>query len=186
MNSWNQDIYLKAWNFASMAHQGQKIPSADIAYINHIGLVTMEGLAAIAVDSKKCIKDPDLLVQCALLHDTIEDTDITYNDIEEAFGTAVADGVMALSKDQTLPTKTAQMQDSLERILLQPKEVWMVKLADRITNLQPPPPHWNLQKTIRYHDEAVIILKTLGSANPHLQARLALKIEQYQKYLQAT
>lgn len=183
MNCWKQDIYLKAWNFASAAHQDQKVPASDIPYINHIGLVAMEGLAAIALDTDLSIQNPDLLVQCALLHDTIEDTNVSYTDIEKAFGTQVADGVRALSKDKTLSTKTAQMQDSLVRILLQPKEVWMVKLADRITNLQPPPPHWDLPKKIKYRDEAIDILQQLGPANKQLAKRLALKIEQYQLLL---
>jgi len=75
------------------------------------------------------------------------------------------------------------MQDSLVRILLQTKEVWMVKLADRITNLQPPPPHWDLPKKIKHSDEAIDILQQLGPANKQLAKRLALKIEQYQLLL---
>jgi hypothetical protein len=56
----------------------------------------------------------------------------------------VANGVMALSQDQVtwahvikFKRKWLQLEDSVTRIKLQPMEVWMVKLADRITNLQP-------------------------------------------------
>jgi len=146
MNNWNQDKYIKAWNFASRAHnlKGQLVPGTDIPYINHVGLVAMEAMAAIAYGED--IKNPDLLVQCALLHDTIEDTSATYDEIKREFGVEIADGVFALSKNKKLPTKVERMDNSLERIRKQPKEVWMVKLSDRITNLQPPPKHWEKER----------------------------------------
>ncbi len=183
MGCWNQDSYLKAWNFASLAHQGQVLHTSDLPYINHIGLVTMEVLSAIPLDKEPLIDQPDMMVQCALLHDTLEDTAVDYQEIKEHFGQGVADGVLALTKNAQLETKALQMQDSLARILQQPKVVWMVKLADRITNLQPPPPHWDLEKKLYYADEAGLIMQTLGSANPQLKQRLAHKIEQYQVHL---
>jgi len=57
----------------------------------------------------------------------------------------VAIAVSSLSKNENLP-REMQMQDSLDRILQLPKEVWAVKLADRITNLQPPPAYWDAEK----------------------------------------
>ena len=181
MNIWNQEIYLKAWNFASAIHQGQTLPGSDIAYINHLGLVTMEASAAIA--QNPTIENPDLLIQCALLHDSIEDTPTTYEEINKEFGLSVADGVLALTKDTSLSSKMKQMDDSLSRIKLQPQEVWMVKLCDRITNLQPPPKHWDNQKMSKYQAEARTILDQLGKANQFLAARLKSKIDNYPQYL---
>jgi hypothetical protein len=67
-----------------------------------------------------------------------------------------------------------------KRLLKQPREIRMVKLADRITNLQPPPPsHWTPERITSYREEAVEILKTLKDASPHLAARLEEKIERY-------
>jgi len=177
---WDQDKYLAAWNFASNIHNGQEIPGKDIPYINHIGLVTMEATAAIAHDA---INDPDLLVLCALLHDSIEDTSTTYEDIKNTFSINVADGVLSLTKNSGLPSKLEQMKDSLARIKRQPKEVWMVKLCDRITNLQPPPKHWDKEKIIKYQNEARLILEELGSASSFLANRLEAKINGYEKYL---
>lgn len=179
MSVWNQDRYIKAWNYASVAHNGQQIPGKEIPYINHIGLVAMEAMAAVTHDP---IERPDLLVVCALLHDTIEDTTTSFADIEAAFGLDVAKGVMALSKDKTLPTKEAQMIDSLNRIRKEPKEIWMVKLSDRITNLQAPPHHWTKEKIAKYKNEAIVILEALGEANRYLADRLGLKIKEYQQY----
>ena len=181
MSTWDQDTYLKAWNFASSIHIGQTIPGSDISYINHLGLVTMEATAAITNNSS--IEKPNLLVLCALLHDSIEDTKTTFEDIKHEFGVEVANGVLALSKNEALPTKKEQMDDSLTRIKQQPKEVWMVKLCDRITNLQPPPKHWDKDKISRYRDEACSILSELGEANQFLADRLKSKIDGYSDYM---
>ena len=180
MNSWNQEKYIKAWNFVSLVHNGQFVPGTDIPYINHIGNVAMEAMASIAHD--KDIKNSDLLLQCALLHDVIEDTNSTYDEIKRDFGVEIADGVIALSKDESLPSKEEQMKDSIERITKQPKEVWMVKLSDRITNLQPPPKHWDKKKIKNYRNEAVLILAKLGKANQYLAERLKNKIAEYEQY----
>jgi len=180
MNNWSQDKYIKAWNFASHVHNGQLSPGTDIPYINHIGLVAMETMAATAHGED--IKNLDLLVQCALLHDVIEDTEHTYDEVNKEFGNEVANGVSALSKNTGLP-KGEQMNDSLERIRKQPKEVWMVKLSDRITNLQPPPKHWDKEKIKKYRNEAILILEKLGEANQYLAERLRNKIEEYKQYL---
>jgi (p)ppGpp synthase/HD superfamily hydrolase len=83
-----------------------------------------------------------------------------------------------LSKNPDLE-KSQQLIDSLERIKQQPIEVWMVKLADRISNLQPPPPHWTQEKILRYRDEAIEIHTHLQSASPFLSTRLAAKIQTY-------
>jgi (p)ppGpp synthase/HD superfamily hydrolase len=180
MNRWNQDKYLEAWNFACKIHNGQKLPGSDIPYINHLGLVAMEATAAIANEN---IGIPDLLVLCALLHDSIEDTSATFEDIEKTFGRDIANGVLALTKNTELPSKEEQMKDSLSRIKMQPREVWMVKLCDRITNLQPPPKHWDKTKIAKYQNEARIILEQLGEANAFLAKRLQAKISNYDQYL---
>jgi len=63
-------------------------------------------------------------MHCAILHDTIEDTKFNYDKVKELFGEKIANGVLALTKDESLPTKNEMMLDSLERIKKQPKEVW--------------------------------------------------------------
>ena len=145
----------------------------------HISLVAMEVTAALAIER---FRDPDLAVQCALLHDTLEDTATTYAQLASAFGPRVADGARALSKDESLP-KAERMADSLRRIREQPHEVWIVKLADRITNLQPPPAHWPADKRARYRDEAGEIARVLGPASPYLDRRIQDKISAYARYL---
>lgn len=140
----------------------------------------MEVLVAISLIP---VNNPNLAIQCALLHDTIEDTKVTFEQISSEFGQNVADGVLALTKDKTLPSKFEQMQDSLSRIKAVPFEIWMVKLGDRITNLQPPPIYWNNDKIIKYRDEAKFIFESLKDAHLILSKRLEQKIINYQIYI---
>lgn len=172
---WTQDRYTEAARFAAAAHQGQTVPGSELPYLLHVALVAMEVSAALRAEAGH---DEELALQCALLHDTVEDTAVTYAQVAAAFGPAVADGVQALTKDEALP-KTERMPDSLRRIRLQPREVWLVKLADRIVNMQPPPKHWERAKIEAYKFEARAILAALGEASPLLAARLAEKIAAY-------
>ena len=186
-SEWSQDIYISAYRFAAEAHWNSKIkqvvPGTDIPYLMHFSMVSME---VIAVLEKESDLDGDLAVQCALLHDTIEDTDTTYDQLVEKFGLAVANGVNALTKDESIGAniskekkKKIQMTDSLERIRKQPKEIWMVKMADRITNLQPPPSRWTQDKISRYREEAGEIHQTLKQGSQYLAVRLEEKIDNY-------
>ncbi|HOP30407.1 MAG TPA: HD domain-containing protein [Spirochaetota bacterium] len=173
--TWNQDLYLKALRFAAEAHNGQKVPGTELPYIMHVVSVAMEVMAAICIEG---VEDPDLAVQCALLHDTIEDTEVTGHDITLIFGAEVAAGVKALTKESGLPGEM-RMKDSIYRILKMPREIAMVKLADRVTNLQPPPAHWDGKKIKHYRKEAVVILEHLGFASTHLAERLRFKLAGY-------
>ena len=124
---WSQESYIAAYQFAARAHNGQKVPGTDLPYIVHVTLVTMEIMTALA---NKNSLDADLAVQCALLHDTIEDTPVTYDLVKDVFGGAVADGVLALTKDKAIVSdvadkkerKQTMMRDSLRRIREQPRE----------------------------------------------------------------
>ena len=98
-SDWDRESYIKACRFAAQAHRGQLVPGSDLPYLMHLNLVSMEILAALSAESGH---NGDLAIQCALLHDTIEDTDTSYEQIESIFGISVADGVAALSKNPAL------------------------------------------------------------------------------------
>jgi (p)ppGpp synthase/HD superfamily hydrolase len=59
----------------------------------------------------------------------------------------------------------------------------MVKLADRISNLQAPPHYWSKQKITQYREEAKTILMALTNKNEYLHNRLTQKIENYKSFL---
>jgi (p)ppGpp synthase/HD superfamily hydrolase len=170
------DLYLKALRFAAGAHGVQKVPGTEHPYVVHVCSVAGEVIAALEAEEHD---SPDLAVLCSLLHDVAEDTLVELSAIEAHFGEAVAAGVAALTKDSSLE-KPAQMPDSLERIRRQPPEVWMVKLADRITNLQPAPPHWTPERRRAYRLEAEQILAALGEASPWLSRRFEQRLVEYQ------
>ena len=179
--TWSQELVDRTWRFAAQAHQGQTLPGTDLPYAVHPALVCMEVMAALRAEPG-AERDEDLAVQCALLHDVVEDTAVSAEEVRATFGAAVAAGVLALSKDASLPGHE-RMADSLRRIREQPREVWMVKLADRITNLAPPPLHWQQPRIAAYRAEALEILRALGEASPILAGRLADMIEVYAAFL---
>lgn len=176
----NQDKYLKALNFAAKAHGDQKT-SHGLPYITHLSAVAMEVMFACEKSSLE-EKRTDFALSVALLHDVIEDTTCTYDDVYEVFGIEIAEAVEALSKDASL-SKQEQMSDSINKLLAQPYEIQMIKLADRITNMQKPPKSWDGQKIYAYMQEAKFILSCLKNANIHLSQRLELKISEYRVYV---
>lgn len=193
------DAYHQALRFAAQAHGEQRLPGAPLPYLVHLAGVAMEVMAtallppgAGAFDgSGEAAPFPlQLAATCALLHDTVEDTQVTAAAIEREFGPAVASIVVALSKDPQLP-KPEQMGDSLRRIAALPAELAraaaIVKLADRITNLQPPPAHWSLPRRAAYQAEARLILAELGPLCrwPPLTRRMAERLQAYCAFLGA-
>lgn len=176
----SQEKYLKALNFAAKVHGEQKTPNG-LPYLTHLVSVTMEVMHA-CEESKMDIEKTDLAISVALLHDTIEDTEVTYDDIYTIFGIDIAEAVDALTKDKNL-SKKEQMADSINRLLTQNYEVQMVKLADRITNMQKPPEHWDSEKIFRYNKEAKFILSCLKNSNAYLSSRLEEKISEYRVYI---
>ena len=179
MTTFNQDRYMQALHFAAERHLGQKFPGTELPYVIHVSMVATEVVAALAVEA---VETPDLSVACALLHDTLEDTETTYDEVDARFGRAVADGVLALTKNTDLE-KAEQMPDSLRRLQAQPKEVQLVKLADRITNLAEPPSYWTNEKKTAYRAEAGRILEALGTASTYLATRLQSKIDAYGRFI---
>ena len=176
---WNQEKYQKAIAFAGYAHRNQLVPGKEYNYVVHISNVAAEISRLIIVEK---IGDEDLAIQCALLHDVIEDTDTAIEDIKNKFGANVLNGVLALTKNEKI-NKENRMKDSLKRIKEQGKEIACVKIADRITNLQKPPEHWNKEKIKKYMDESIVIYNELKGYSEFLGNRLKEKIKEYEKYL---
>jgi (p)ppGpp synthase/HD superfamily hydrolase len=178
---WSPDVWHAAWEFASRAHHGQKLSGSELPYAGHVAAVSMELARALALRSLagRPVERPDLAIACALLHDVAEDTSVGLDEIAAHFGSAVAAGVAALTKDPRVGDKPAQMADSLRRIRECPPEIWMVKLADRIHNLREAPPHWTADKRRAYREEAKLIHAALSGACPVLAARLLERIEAY-------
>jgi len=172
-------IYKEALAFALKAHKTQTTPN-NLPYSFHIVSVANEIINSL---SRHHISydEANIAITCALLHDVNEDTDtkVSKQTLELENIETITAGVAALTKDDTLPTKQEQMKDSLNRLKKMPACVQMVKLADRITNLDPAPPFWNKKKREAYVDEAKTILTALKDSNPYLAKKLQEKIDNY-------
>lgn len=175
-----QTKYQKAIKFAAKKHAdiNQLIPGTNLPYVVHLSNVAMEILIAA---QKTENFDSEFAIQVALLHDILEDTETTFDEIANEFGKEIAQAVLALTKNSKIP-KEERMNDSLNRIKKLQKEVWAVKLADRITNLQVPPEHWSFEKITEYQKQAVLIHDSLKDGNKYLEDRLLEKTSDYLKY----
>lgn len=174
-----QELYQKAMKFAGEKHSHQTVPGTESNYLLHISNVAMEILI-----SNMILNDFDLnyTIQVGILHDTLEDTETTFEEISNLFGLEIARGVLALTKDKSIGIKRERMSDSLKRINAERKEIGIIKLADRITNLQEPPKNWSLEKVKNYYEESKLISVELKGKNQYLNDRLQSRIDNYLKY----
>lgn len=171
------DEILKAFNFAKEKHQGQVYHrDGGVPYITHCEEVfnTLKNL------SNKQSLNLELLGQVAFLHDTLEDTQTTYEELVENFSKQVADGVLALSKNSELPREVV-LRDSLIRIKSQPIEIHMVKMADRIANLQGINKAWDVKKSVSYLEDSKEILFFLSASHKELSSILTSSISKYKQ-----
>lgn len=109
--------------------------------------------------------------QAAVLHDTIEDTETTYQELLDCFGEAVANVVAEVTDDKRLP-KEQRKQLQIEHALHASREAALVKLADKICNLRDmttaPPADWPLQRRREYFDWAKRVIDGLPSVSSEL------------------
>lgn len=177
-NMMNSERITQAITFSAKAHGTQMTPMG-FPYLHHLMTVATHVMVGTRNDGFS-IEDQENAIIAALLHDTIEDTAIEYTDVREAFGDGIANAVSALTKNKLVGEKQAQMEDSLSRIKAQPKWVWCVKMADRITNLTGVPAHWDEAKKQKYLREARVLWSALHEASKDLSERLLRKIERYE------
>jgi (p)ppGpp synthase/HD superfamily hydrolase len=179
---WNTDLYYETLDFAAAAHEGQTLPGKAYTFVVHLADVCMEVMRAAIIEN---VEDPNLAMQCALLHKVLEDTAVSIDILNDRFGREVADGVQALSQDSGLAEKK-RFADSLRRIKQQKSEVWMVRMADCITMLREPPNHWTNDKRLQAMDEAKAILVAFRKGSPYLSARLHDMLFYYKQRLVKT
>jgi guanosine-3',5'-bis(diphosphate) 3'-pyrophosphohydrolase len=119
---------LSAAAFAAAKHRNQRRKDAEASpYINH-PIALAELLAFVGIEDLE-------VLQAALLHDTVEDTDTSFQELEERFGKAVADIVQEVTDDKALP-KGERKRLQVEHAAQLSREAKLVKLADKICNLR--------------------------------------------------
>ncbi len=132
-NNWrtNTKIMMKAYNYAISNHGDQKRKSGE-PYIIHPVQVAY---------TLACMNLDDDTICAALLHDVIEDTDVTYDDLVKEFSEEIAemvDGVTKLGKLNYTTLKEQQVEDYRKMFLAMGKDirVILIKLADRLHNMR--------------------------------------------------
>lgn len=118
---------LKAASFAARKHRGQTRADGATPYFSHVTRVAFILRDLYGVD------DTDAIA-AAFLHDTLEDTNTDYDEIEAVFGKTVADYVVALTKNALLP-KGARDTEYFARLAEAPEVVQIIKLADAYDNV---------------------------------------------------
>lgn len=157
---------LQALHFAAHKHRDQRRKDEEASpYINH-PIEVAELLARVGMIT-------DLVVlQSAILHDTIEDTMTTGEEIEAAFGREVRRVVEAVTDDKRLP-KAERKQLQIEHAPHLAPQAQLVKLADKISNVravtETPPADWSLERRRAYLAWTAQVVAGLRGVNAPLE-----------------
>ncbi|XP_017290506.1 guanosine-3',5'-bis(diphosphate) 3'-pyrophosphohydrolase MESH1 [Kryptolebias marmoratus] len=162
-------LLLEAANFAAYKHRNQiRKDPAGTPYINHpIGVSRI-------LSHEGGVSDIDVL-QAALLHDTVEDTDTTIEELREKFGETVAGFVQEVTDDKSLP-KQERKRLQVEHAPHCSPQAKLVKLADKLYNLRDLncsiPVGWSAERVQEYFVWASEVVKGLKGANSALEEKL--------------
>jgi (p)ppGpp synthase/HD superfamily hydrolase len=156
-----------AADYAARQHIAQKRKGERAEpYINH--LTEVAALLAEATEGG----DP-VLVMGGLLHDTIEDTGTTYDELALRFGPDVADLVAEVTDDKSLPQKERKRRQVEHAPHLSPRAK-LLKIADKTSNLRglitSTPAGWSAERLADYVDWAEQVVRSCRGLNPRLEA----------------
>ena len=153
----DENVVKKAYNFAFDVHKNQKRLSGD-PYITH----------PIAVASILCdLKVDTATITTALLHDMIEETEVTYSEVNKLFGKEIADLVEGVTKISRLEDKSKEysVAENFRKLILATSKdirVLLVKLADRLHNMRTINNITNPDKKLRIAKETMEIYSPLA------------------------
>jgi guanosine-3',5'-bis(diphosphate) 3'-pyrophosphohydrolase len=165
----------EALQFAARKHTHQRRKGGkDVPYINHpIDVATQ--LATVGG-----VTDPELLC-AALLHDTVEDTETTNEELLDKFGEAIASLVAEVTDKPGLESQERKERQVAEAPFKSPRAK-LIRLADKTCNVRDicrhPPPNWSLERRRAYFDWAERVVNALGDVHPELEKefREALRV----------
>ncbi|XP_013784971.1 guanosine-3',5'-bis(diphosphate) 3'-pyrophosphohydrolase MESH1-like [Limulus polyphemus] len=164
-------LLIETVDFAAKKHKSQKRKDiAQTPYINHpIGVARILTLEGGVTDLN--------VIQAALLHDTVEDTNTTFEEIEEIFGRKIRDIVYEVTDDKTLP-KLERKRLQIEHAPHCTYEAKLVKLADKLYNLRDlmhqTPRGWTKERVNEYFVWASKVVARLRGTNKELESSLDL------------
>ncbi len=152
----DKELIRHAFEMAANAHKTMRRKSGE-PYIIHPIAVAMICVEEIGLGVRSTI--------CALLHDTVEDTDISLEDVELEFGIEIAKIVDGLTKiSNVIDTNTSQQAENFKKILLtltDDPRVILIKLADRLHNMRTLD-HMKREKQLKIASETVWVYAPLA------------------------
>jgi guanosine-3',5'-bis(diphosphate) 3'-pyrophosphohydrolase len=156
---------MRALDFAAQKHALQRRKGeAGEPYINH-PIRVARYLSDVAG-----ITDPAVL-QAALLHDTLEDTDTSEAELREHFGDTVTELVLELTDDKSLPRRTRE-RIQVDEAASRSTDAANIKLADKLANItdiiEHPPADWTRERKLRYLEWSEEVTERL----PNTESRL--------------
>jgi len=161
-------LVIKATQFAADKHKNQRRKDADASpYINHpIALANV-------LSNEGGITDPVVLC-AALLHDTLEDTETTADELRAHFGDEITSIVLDVTDDKSIKDKQKRKELQVEQAPHIAPKAKLVKLADKICNLRDitssPPADWSKERKTEYFDWAARVIAGVRGTNPTLEA----------------
>ncbi len=160
-----QNVF-KALAYAAEKHSTQRRKDSDASpYINHPIQVAEVLATAGRVD------DLAILV-AAILHDTVEDTEATTEELEDLFGSEVAGLVAEITDDKSLP-KTERKRLQVEHAPHLSNKAKQIKIADKACNVREigsrPPAHWDEHRRQKYFDWAATVVAGCRGVNRDLE-----------------
>ncbi|KAL0227567.1 hypothetical protein RCL1_003711 [Eukaryota sp. TZLM3-RCL] len=161
---------IAAAHFASLKHRDQRRKDTiKTPYVNHV----LDVAKILSIEAN--ITDPNVLA-AALLHDTIEDTDCSFDELVTSFGSKIASIVMECTDDKNLP-KSERKRLQIETASKKSTEAKLVKLADKLSNLRSIvagdyPQNWPLERILEYFSWAKRVTDNLKGVSPVLEGLL--------------
>ena len=157
---------LQAVNFAADKHRDQRRKNVETSpYINH-PIQVAELLARIGE------VDDLAVLMAAVLHDTVEDTETTLEELEDVFGPEVSDLVAEVTDDKSLP-KAERKSEQIKHTATMTDRAKLIKLADKTCNVRDvahsPPEDWDLKRRKEYLDWASKVIEGCRGTNAHLE-----------------
>jgi guanosine-3',5'-bis(diphosphate) 3'-pyrophosphohydrolase len=170
---------LRAVGFAAEKHRDHRRKGETAApYINHPIAVAVQ-LAEAGME-----KETDLLM-AAILHDVVEDTETTFEELKEEFGANVAGIVMEVTDDKSLQEKERK-RIAVETIGKKSEAARLLKLSDLIANVYDVihhPPHWSADRKRRYFDWSESVAGAIRGIHPGLERQLGELLVQGRRQL---
>ena len=157
---------LEALQFAAIHHQYDRRAGYDrLPYINHLIKVTN------CLANRIGEKDEALLL-AAILHDIVEDTEVTVEHLERRFGSEVAEIVAELTDDMSLPyEERKQLQvDRAGELSLKARKIRLVDKASNLRDIFNYPLEWTIEKKAAYLENAIAVAERIKGDNPRLDA----------------